>query len=132
MFDTIILLTGAVEQPVFASVLRGHNRRLTVLPVSTPDDLAAVEITVLRRARLIAFTTNVIVPQMCSINSATAPTIFIRGHRNIRDGHRRILPSTIGRPNSAPHSGAGHHGISPTINLHGIQFRAVPPGAAEA
>jgi hypothetical protein len=62
MFDTIILLTGAVEQPVFASVLRGHNPRLAVLPVSTSDDLTAVEITVLRRARLIAFTTNVIVP----------------------------------------------------------------------
>src|ERR1700676_3081649 len=63
MFDTIILLTGAVEQPVFASVLRGHNPRLAVLPVSTSDDLTVVEITVLRRARLIAFTTNVIVPQ---------------------------------------------------------------------
>jgi methionyl-tRNA formyltransferase len=28
--------------------------------------------------------------------------------------------------------GAGHHGIAPTINLHGIQFRAVLPGTAEA
>jgi hypothetical protein len=63
MFDTIVLLTEAVEQPVFASVLRGHNPRLTVLPVSTSDDLAAVAITVLLRTRLIAFTTSVIVPQ---------------------------------------------------------------------
>jgi methionyl-tRNA formyltransferase len=63
MFDTIILLTGAVEQPVFASLLCGHNPRLTVLPVAVADDLAAVEIEVLKRARLIAFTTTVIVPQ---------------------------------------------------------------------
>jgi hypothetical protein len=62
MFDAIVPLT-AVEQPEFASVLRGHNPRLTVLPVSTSDDLAAVAITVLRWARLIAFTTSVIVPQ---------------------------------------------------------------------
>jgi methionyl-tRNA formyltransferase len=63
MFDTIILLTGAVEHPVLASVLCGHNPRLIVLPVFTSDDLTAVEVTVLRRARLIAFTTEVIVPQ---------------------------------------------------------------------
>jgi methionyl-tRNA formyltransferase len=63
MFDTIVLLTGVVEHPVLASVLCGHNPRLTVLPVFTSDDLAAVEVTVLQRARLIAFTTDVIVPQ---------------------------------------------------------------------
>jgi methionyl-tRNA formyltransferase len=28
--------------------------------------------------------------------------------------------------------GAGHHGITPTINLHGIQFRAVVSGTADA
>jgi methionyl-tRNA formyltransferase len=64
MFDTIILLTGEVEQDVFASVLRGHNPRLKVLPVCTSADLAAVDIEVLRRARLIAFTTDVIVPRL--------------------------------------------------------------------
>ena len=63
MFDTIILLTGAVEQPIFAAVLRRYNPRLAVLPVSTSRDLAAVKSRVLRRARLIAFTTSVIVPR---------------------------------------------------------------------
>jgi methionyl-tRNA formyltransferase len=63
MFDTIILLTGEVEQDAFASVLRGHNPRLNVLAVSTSDDLSAVKTGELRRARLIAFTTDVIVPQ---------------------------------------------------------------------
>jgi methionyl-tRNA formyltransferase len=63
MFDWIILLMGEVEQDTFASVLRRHNPRLKVLPVRTSDDLAAVDVKVLRRARLIAFTTDVIVPR---------------------------------------------------------------------
>jgi methionyl-tRNA formyltransferase len=63
MFGAIILLTGTIEQPVLASDLRLHNPRLTILPVSTSEELAAVEVTILRRARLIAFTTEVIVPQ---------------------------------------------------------------------
>jgi methionyl-tRNA formyltransferase len=62
MFDTIVLLTGAVEHPILTPVLHEHNPRLSVLPVSASDELAAVETTVLRRARLIAFTTNAIVP----------------------------------------------------------------------
>jgi methionyl-tRNA formyltransferase len=62
MFDTIILLTGPAEHSVFTTLLRGHNPGLTVLPVFTAEDLAAIEPQWLRRARLIAFTTNVIVP----------------------------------------------------------------------
>ena len=62
MFDTIILLTGPAEHSVFTTLLRGHNPKLTVLPVFTADDLAAIEPEWLSRARLIAFTTNVIVP----------------------------------------------------------------------
>src|SRR5450631_4487963 len=62
MFDTIVLLTGEVEQPVLASILRDYNPRLTVLPVTTSVHLAALKITVLRSARLIAFTTDIIVP----------------------------------------------------------------------
>ena len=62
MFDTIILLTGPAEHSVFTTLLRGHNPDITVLPVFTADDLAAIEPEWLSRARLIAFTTTVIVP----------------------------------------------------------------------
>jgi methionyl-tRNA formyltransferase len=62
VFDTVILLTGAVEQPVLAAVLRNHNPALTVLPAVTAADLDAFEPSLLRRARLVAFTTPVIVP----------------------------------------------------------------------
>jgi len=62
MFDTIILLAGAVEQTALGTVLREHNPRLTVYPVATPQDLAAFDATALRRARLIAFASPMIVP----------------------------------------------------------------------
>ena len=63
MFDTVILLTGAAELAVFPSVLLGHNPLLAVMPVETPAELAAVSPDVLRRARLVAFVTPVVVPQ---------------------------------------------------------------------
>jgi methionyl-tRNA formyltransferase len=63
MFDTVILLSGVAEQSVLPHALRGHNPRLTVISVSTSDDLAALNSDVLRRARLIAFVTPEIVPQ---------------------------------------------------------------------
>jgi methionyl-tRNA formyltransferase len=62
MFDTIILLSGAAEQCTLPLVLRGHNPLLTVIPVGTCADLAALDLGVLRRARLIAFVTPEIVP----------------------------------------------------------------------
>jgi methionyl-tRNA formyltransferase len=62
MFDTIILLTGAAEHVALAAALRGHHPQLTVHCVTMPDDLAALELASLSRARLIAFATPVIVP----------------------------------------------------------------------
>lgn len=62
VFDTILLLADVVEQSVFPSVLLALNPALTILPVVTPDDLAAIEPDLLERSRLIAFTTPVIVP----------------------------------------------------------------------
>jgi len=62
MFDTIILLSGAAEQSTFPHVLLGHNPRLTVVPVGSAADLDALNPDLLCRARLIAFSTPVIVP----------------------------------------------------------------------
>jgi hypothetical protein len=63
MFDTILLLAGAAEQSVLPLALRGHNPLLTVIPVGSAAELAALN----------------------------------------------------------------HFGITPTIQLHGIEFRAVAP-----
>jgi methionyl-tRNA formyltransferase len=62
MFDTIILLAGAVEQSALGTLLREHNPQLAVYPVTTPEDLADLNVVVLPRARLIAFSSPVIVP----------------------------------------------------------------------
>jgi hypothetical protein len=62
MFDTLILLAGHDEYSVFAPRLRECNPALTVLPAFTLDDLSAISHRQLRRSRLIAFTTDVIVP----------------------------------------------------------------------
>jgi methionyl-tRNA formyltransferase len=62
VLNTIILLTGPIEQPFLSSVLLKHNPGLTVRPVSTLDEVTALEPELLRRARLIAFVTPVVVP----------------------------------------------------------------------
>jgi hypothetical protein len=62
MFDTIILLCGEAELSVLPHALRGHNPHLAVVPVRNPADLTALDSGVLRRARLIAFVTPIIVP----------------------------------------------------------------------
>jgi methionyl-tRNA formyltransferase len=62
MLDTIILLTGAVEQPVLGSILQGHNPALAIRPVATLAELTALAPELLDRARLVAFCTGVIVP----------------------------------------------------------------------
>jgi hypothetical protein len=63
MFDTVILLTGPVEEGVLASVLRNHNPGLTICGVKSLADLEALKPEVLARARLIGFVTPVIVPK---------------------------------------------------------------------
>jgi methionyl-tRNA formyltransferase len=62
MFDTIILLAGPVEQVALASVLRGHQPQLTIYPATTSEHLLALDPAMLPRARLIAFSSPVIVP----------------------------------------------------------------------
>jgi methionyl-tRNA formyltransferase len=61
-FDTIVLPTGDVEQPVLTSILLGHNPRLTIRAAETSADIATLEPKPLRHARLVGFSTSVIVP----------------------------------------------------------------------
>jgi methionyl-tRNA formyltransferase len=62
MFDTIILLSSALERPIFMTVLSTHNPNLAIIPVETRADLNALEPETLATARLIAFASGVIVP----------------------------------------------------------------------
>jgi len=63
MFDTIILLAGPAEQGPLGLVLREHNPGLTIRPIGTKEDFAALDQACLGRARLIAFSTPIIVPR---------------------------------------------------------------------
>ena len=62
MFDTIILLSSAVERPIFASVLSAHHPALTIIPAETLAELTTLSADTLARARLIAYVTGVVVP----------------------------------------------------------------------
>jgi methionyl-tRNA formyltransferase len=64
MLKTIILLTATVhQQRVLSVLLRSHNPALSFRFACTLDELIAIEPQVLRDARLVAFTTGVIVPE---------------------------------------------------------------------
>ena len=63
MFDTIILLTGPAEQPTLSAQLWQHNPLLNIHVVRTLAELETIKPSVLRRARLIAFVTPVVVPK---------------------------------------------------------------------
>lgn len=60
---TIILLTGVADQQLaLGALLKTHNPALSFHGAVTAEDLAAIGPEVLREARLLAFTTGVIVP----------------------------------------------------------------------
>lgn len=62
MFDTIILLAGTADHTLLSTVLKGYHPKLMVHPVFTADDLAAIEPELLRRARLVSFSSTQTVP----------------------------------------------------------------------
>ncbi|WP_456725160.1 MULTISPECIES: formyltransferase family protein [unclassified Bradyrhizobium] len=64
MMKTIILLTGVANQQfALTELLKAYNPTLSFRCAVTAEDLAAIEPGVLREARLLAFTTSVIVPE---------------------------------------------------------------------
>jgi methionyl-tRNA formyltransferase len=63
MFDTIILVTGTVEQTALAAALQGHNPQLVIRPITASDQFTALDPAELARSRLLAFATPVIVPE---------------------------------------------------------------------
>lgn len=62
-FDTIILLTGSIEAAALAAMLGVRRPGIDIRYVETQAELEAIGAATLARARLIAFSTDVIVPQ---------------------------------------------------------------------
>lgn len=63
LFDTILLLTGSIEAAALAGVLGIRGPSIDIRYVETLAELQALDAVTLARARLIAFSTDVIVPQ---------------------------------------------------------------------
>jgi hypothetical protein len=106
MLDAVNLLTRSVEQPILAPVLLGHNPLLTIRPAATSNDIAALAPELLRRARLVAFTTDVLVPpQVLDQTLLAIPpdqagsrlfTAMPRSKTMLPEGHRRAKPRPHG------------------------------------
>jgi methionyl-tRNA formyltransferase len=127
VLDTIILLTGQVEQPVLASVLQGHNPQLTIRPVVTSADVAALEPHLSRHARLIAFATDVVV----------APDVLDRldyGAYNFHPGPPHFpgwRPAHFAVHHQAMEFGATAHVMLERVDagpIVGVELFAVPAG----
>jgi methionyl-tRNA formyltransferase len=63
VFDTIVLLTGSIEAAALAGVLGIRDPSIDIRHVETLAELESLGAATLARARLVAFSTDVIVPQ---------------------------------------------------------------------
>ena len=101
MFDTIVLLTGPVEEAALSAVLRQHNPRLEIRSAKSREEMEALDPSTLARARLIAFVTPVVVPARILAALGFGAYNFTPARRIIRAGFHRILRSTKVRGLSA-------------------------------
>ena len=126
MFDTIILLTGPAEHAAFATMLRGHHPSLTVVPVFTVADLAAIDTGWLRRARLVSVATDVIVPDAVTDHLGYGAYHFHPGPPSYPDR----AAAQLALREQAPEFGCTLHRVSqggrgPIID---VDLFAIPPG----
>ena len=131
MFDTIILLTSAVERTIFTSVLSTHNPCLTIIPVETLADLNALEPDTLARSRLIAYVTGVIVP-------ANVLDQLGYGAYNFHAGpptYPGWAPAHFALYKRATEFGATAHVMVARVDegpVVGVEMFSIPPGASVA
>lgn len=128
MFDTIILLTGPVEEAALTGVLRGHRPGLRICPAKSLADLKAFEPEFLRRARLIGFVTDAVVPTRILKALGFGAYNFHSGPPH----YPGWVPAHFAIYERAVTFGAtahcdGHHRIDLNITLHGCVFRYAAP-----
>lgn len=128
MFDTIILLTGPVEEKTLAAVLRDRNPQLDVRFVETRVELLALDRELLRRARLIGFVTPVIVPKSTLDALGYGAYNFHPGPPN----YPGRLPSHFALYDKAKEFGATAHEMRERVDtgpIVGVARFAIPPNA---
>jgi methionyl-tRNA formyltransferase len=131
MFDTAILLTSAVERPIFISVLSTHNPCLTIIPVETLADLNALEQDTLACARLIAYVTGVIVPANVLDQLGYSAYNFHPGPPT----YPGWAPAHFALYERATEFGATAHVMVARVDegpIVGVEMFSIPPGASVA
>jgi methionyl-tRNA formyltransferase len=130
MLKTIILLTATVhQQRTLGRLLRTHNPTLSLRTASTLEDLAAIEPAVLRDARLVAFTTGVIVPR--AVLEALG-----HGAYNFHPGppyYPGWAPAHFAIYEGARTFGATMHVMAPSVDsgpITGVESFVIPEGAS--
>jgi methionyl-tRNA formyltransferase len=129
MFDTIILLTSALERSIFTAVLSTHNPCLTILPVETLKDLNALEPDTLARARLIAYSTGVVVPAHLLDQLGYGAYNFHPGP----PAYPGWAPAHFALYRRATQFGATAHVMVERVDegpIVGVAMFAIPPGAS--
>jgi len=127
-FDTVILLTGSTEYAALAAALKGHNPRLAVRSVTTPAELAALDSNLLRRARLIGFSTPVVVPKRILDRLGFGAYNFHPGPPD----YPGWLPPHFAIYDGATKFGATAHRMIEKVDagpIVGVELFDVPPGA---
>jgi hypothetical protein len=131
MFDTIILLTGAVVRPIFMSVLSAHNPSLAIIPVETLVELTALRPETLAQARLVAFVTGIIVPANVLDRLGYGAYNFHPGP----PGYPGWAPAHFALYARATEFGATVHGMVARVDegpIVGVEMFSIPPGTCVA
>jgi methionyl-tRNA formyltransferase len=107
MFRTVVLLAEREEQIALAPILTRHNPALTIKPVATLGQVQSRERTLLKQARLVAFTTTTVVP---------ADVLYAIGY-----GAYNFHPGPSTYPGWAPahfaiYEEASHFGATPSLD----------------
>ena len=130
MLKTIILLTAtAHQQRVLGHLLKTHNPALSFRAALTLDELAAIEAHVLRDARLVAFTTGVVVPRFLLQALGHGAYNFHPGPPN----YPGWAPAHFALYDGARAFGATMHAMTPRVDsgpIIGLESFAIPAGAS--
>jgi len=129
MFDTVILLSSALEREIFMTVLSEHNPSLAIIPVETLADLNALEPDTLASARLVAFVTGVIVPAKLLDQLGYGAYNFHPGP----PGYPGFAPAHFALDQRALEFGATAHVMAARVDegpIVGVEMFSIPHGVS--
>jgi methionyl-tRNA formyltransferase len=129
MFDTIILLTEPAEQDALALLLRRHNPQLTIRAVTSLPQFDTLEPDLFARARLIGFSTPVVVPRRIIDALGFGAYNFHPGPPH----YPGWMPSHFAIHDHAAKFGATLHVMTEQIDagpIVGVELFGIPPNAS--